>query len=43
MPTTPSPRAVAEPYAYADARPTLVDDIVGAWPTVMNLDRFDLP
>ena len=35
-------RAVAEVYAVDDARKKFVNDFVGAWTKVMNLDRFDL-
>ncbi|HLH85460.1 MAG TPA: catalase/peroxidase HPI [Thermoplasmataceae archaeon] len=35
-------RAVAEVYASSDAKGKFVDDFVGAWNKVMNLDRFDL-
>jgi catalase-peroxidase len=35
-------RAVAEAYAYADAKERFVRDFVAAWAKVMNLDRFDL-
>ncbi len=35
-------RAVAEVYAYADAKEAFVRDFVAAWTKVMNLDRFDL-
>ncbi len=35
-------RAVAEVYASSDGQEKLVQDFVGAWSKVMNLDRFDL-
>ena len=35
-------RALAEVYAYADAKEKFVKDFVAAWTKVMNLDRFDL-
>jgi catalase-peroxidase len=35
-------RALAEVYACGDAQQKFVDDFVGAWSKVMNLDRFDL-
>ena len=35
-------RAIAEVYAFADAKATFVRDFVAAWTKVMNLDRFDL-
>jgi catalase-peroxidase len=35
-------RAVAEAYAYADARERFVRDFVRAWSKVMRADRFDL-
>ncbi|NNM21684.1 MAG: catalase/peroxidase HPI [Gammaproteobacteria bacterium] len=35
-------RAVAEAYAYSDARERFVNDFVAAWTKVMQLDRFDL-
>jgi catalase-peroxidase len=35
-------RALAEVYASADAQAKFVQDFVGAWTKVMNLDRFDL-
>ncbi len=35
-------RAVAESYAYADAKERFVKDFVAAWTKVMQLDRFDL-
>ena len=35
-------RAVAEAYAYDDARQRFVEDFVAAWAKVMELDRFDL-
>ncbi|MFW7381966.1 MAG: catalase/peroxidase HPI [Oligoflexus sp.] len=35
-------RAVAESYAYADAKERFVNDFVKAWTKVMRLDRFDL-
>jgi len=35
-------RAVAEVYAFADAKEKFVRDFVAAWTKVMNLDRFDL-
>ena len=35
-------RAVAEVYAVDDAGKKFVNDFVGAWAKVMNLDRFDL-
>ena len=35
-------RALAEVYASSDAHVKFVNDFVGAWNKVMNLDRFDL-
>ncbi len=35
-------RAIAEVYAQADGRLKFVEDFVGAWNKVMNLDRFDM-
>ena len=35
-------RAVAEVYAYDNAKAQFVADFVKAWTKVMNLDRFDL-
>ena len=35
-------RAVAEAYAYDNARERFVKDFVAAWTRVMQLDRFDL-
>ena len=35
-------RAVAEVYAYHDAKQKFVSDFVAAWTKVMTLDRFDL-
>jgi catalase-peroxidase len=35
-------RAVAEVYACDDAQEKFVNDFVGAWDKVMNLDRFDV-
>tara|TARA_R110002110_G_scaffold413729_1_gene641630 strand:- start:119115 stop:121406 length:2292 start_codon:yes stop_codon:yes gene_type:complete len=35
-------RAVAEAYAYDNARERFVQDFVDAWTKVMQLDRFDL-
>ena len=35
-------RALAEVYACDDAKGTFVNDFVGAWSKVMNLDRYDL-
>ncbi len=35
-------RAIAEVYASGDAKEKFVNDFVGAWSKVMNLDRFDL-
>ena len=35
-------RAVAEAYAYDDAKQRFADDFVAAWTKVMQLDRFDL-
>ncbi len=35
-------RALAEVYAFADAKEKFVKDFVAAWTKVMNLDRFDL-
>ena len=35
-------RAIAEVYATDDAKQKFVQDFVGAWNKVMNLDRFDL-
>jgi len=36
-------RALAEVYASSDSNEKFVNDFVGAWNKVMNLDRFDLP
>ena len=36
-------RALAEVYGSADAQEKFINDFVGAWAKVMNLDRFDLP
>jgi catalase-peroxidase len=36
-------RAIAEVYACADSKEKFVNDFIGAWDKVMNLDRFDLP
>ena len=36
-------RAIAEVYACEDAKGTFVQNFVGVWSKVMNLDRFDLP
>ncbi len=33
-------RAVAEVYAFDDSEEKFVNDFVGAWTKVMNLDRF---
>ena len=35
-------RAVAEVYAYDNARARFVNDFVKAWAKVMTLDRFDV-
>jgi catalase-peroxidase len=35
-------RALSEVYASSDAHTKFVQDFVGAWSKVMNLDRFDL-
>ena len=35
-------RAVAEVYGSDDAKQKFVNDFVGAWTKVMNLDRFDI-
>jgi catalase-peroxidase len=35
-------RAIAEVYGCDDAKQKFVQDFVGAWDKVMNLDRFDL-
>ncbi|MBT8448689.1 MAG: catalase-peroxidase, partial [Gammaproteobacteria bacterium] len=35
-------RAVAEAYAYADAKERFVNDFVAAWTKVMQADRFDI-
>jgi catalase-peroxidase len=35
-------RAVAEVYACKDAQKKFVNDFVGAWTKVMNLDRFEV-
>jgi len=35
-------RALAEVYGSSDAQATFVQDFVGAWTKVMNLDRYDL-
>jgi catalase-peroxidase len=35
-------RALAEVYAFADAKEKFVRDFVAAWTKVMNLDRFDV-
>jgi catalase-peroxidase len=35
-------RAIAEVYAWRDAREKFVRDFVSAWDKVMNLDRYDL-
>ncbi len=35
-------RALAEVYAWADAKEKFVKDFVAAWTKVMNLDRFEL-
>ncbi|HJZ22027.1 MAG TPA: catalase/peroxidase HPI, partial [Bradyrhizobium sp.] len=35
-------RALAEVYAFADAKEKFVKDFVAAWTKVMNLDRFDV-
>ncbi|TPE51811.1 catalase/peroxidase HPI [Maribrevibacterium harenarium] len=35
-------RALAEVYAYDDAKETFVQDFVKAWTKVMNADRFDV-
>ena len=36
-------RALAEVYGSSDAHKKFVQDFVGAWTKVMNLDRFDVP
>lgn len=35
-------RSIAEVYASGDARQKFVNDFVGVWNKIMNLDRFDL-
>jgi len=35
-------RALSEVYASSDAHKKFVEDFVGVWNKVMNLDRFDL-
>jgi catalase-peroxidase len=35
-------RALAEVYGSSDAQAKFVQDFVGAWTKVMNLDRFEL-
>jgi catalase-peroxidase len=35
-------RALSEVYASSDAHGKFVEDFVGAWNKVINLDRFDL-
>jgi len=35
-------RAVSEVYASADSKEIFVNDFVGAWNKVMNLDRYDV-
>ena len=35
-------RAVTEVYGADDGQEKFVNDFVGAWTKVMNLDRFDL-
>lgn len=35
-------RAIAEVYACEDAKEQFIEDFIGAWTKVMNLDRFDL-
>ena len=35
-------RALAEVYAFDDAKEKFIHDFVAAWDKVMNLDRFDL-
>jgi catalase-peroxidase len=35
-------RALSEVYGSEDAHEKFVDDFVGVWNKVMNLDRFDL-
>jgi catalase-peroxidase len=35
-------RAIAEVYGSSDAKQKFVQDFVGAWTKVMNLDRFDI-
>ena len=35
-------RALSEVYASSDAHTKFVNDFVGVWNKVMNLDRFDL-
>ncbi|MEC8734144.1 MAG: catalase/peroxidase HPI [Planctomycetota bacterium] len=34
-------RAISEVYASDDGEPAFVEDFIGAWDKVMNLDRFD--
>jgi catalase-peroxidase len=35
-------RAIAEVYGSADAQAKFVQDFVGGWTKVMNLDRYDV-
>jgi catalase-peroxidase len=35
-------RALAEVYASSDAQAKFVQEFVGAWSKVMNLDRYDV-
>ena len=35
-------RAIAEVYGADDAQQAFVQDFVGAWNKVMNLDRYDI-
>ena len=35
-------RALAEVYACADSKEKFVNDFIGSWNKVMNLDRFDV-
>src|SRR5690606_13321425 len=35
-------RAIAEVYAFSDSQEKFVRDLVAAWTTVMNLERFEL-
>jgi catalase-peroxidase len=40
--SNPELRALAEVVACEDAKEKILQDFVGAWNKVMNLDRFDL-